>query len=173
MADQNSSLEPTTSEELGMTTETKEGGITVVKVVGTVSTIVVSVLVIVLGVLGVIAGFQKALLGGAGFLAGAAVSSVVDQTEFVQQIGGGWLFNGVLRLLTGIGQIIGGIGMLLMKSWGWWIAVIATGIVLLDQVLGIFAGGLGIMDIINVLGIIIPAALLIVLLWPSIRHKYT
>jgi hypothetical protein len=29
------------------------------------------------------------------------------------------------------------------------------------------------MDIINVLGIIIPAALLIVLLWPSIRHKYT
>jgi len=162
-----------TEEELGLTTEVEKDGVTVIKVVGTLSTIIVSVAVIIVGVLGLIAGFQKALLGGAGFAAGAAVSSVVSQTEFVQTIGGGMLMNGIIRVLTALGQIVGGLGMIFMQSWGWWLAVIATGAVLLGQIIGIFSGGLGVRDLLNVIGLIIPGVLLIVLLWPSIRHKYT
>jgi|GEM_PF-1541274 len=165
-------LEAVQSEELGLTTEQKDDGVTVVKVVGTVSTIVVSVIVIVVGVLGLLAGIQKVIFGGAGFAAGAAISSVVSQTEFVQRIGGGVLLNGFLRILTAIGQIVGGIGMLFMQTWGWWIAVIASGVVLLDRLWGIFSGGFGVTDILNLFGLIIPTVLLIVLLWPSIRHKY-
>jgi hypothetical protein len=160
------------TEELGLTTEQRDDGITVIKVASTLSTIVVSVIVIVVGVLGLIAGAQKMLLGGAGFAAGAAVSSVVSQSEFVQRVGGGVLLNGLVRVLTGLGQIVGGVGMLLMQGWGWWVAVIASGIVLFDRIMGLFSGGLGFMDILNVFGLVIPAALLILLLWPSIRHKY-
>ena len=160
-------------DESGLTTEVESDGKTTIKIVSTLSTIVVAVAVIAVGVLGLIAGFQKALLGGAGFAAGAAASAVVSQTEFVQTIGGGMLMNGIARLLTAIGQIVGGLGMVFMQSWGWWLAVIATGAVLLGQILGIFSGGLGLRDLLNVVGMIIPGVLLIALLWPGIRHKYT
>ncbi len=61
------------------------------------------------------------------------------------------LFGGVLRVVAGIAQIIGGVGMLFMQKWGWGVALIATIVTLLDPLFGRFGGGL--LGLFNLVGL--------------------
>jgi hypothetical protein len=124
------------------------------RVVRTGSVIAISAAVIAVGVLGIVGSFGSLLLGGASFLAGAVA------WEWLQGFGGGMLFGGILQIIAGVAQIIGGIGMLFVEKWAWWLAFIATAVVFLEQLLGIGSAP-GVLAIVRVVGLIVPGLLLI------------
>jgi hypothetical protein len=130
-------------------------------------TIAVSAAVIAIGVLGAMAGVNKALLGGAGWLAGMLASDIV------QTVGEDMALNGFLRIGVGIAQGVGGVAMLLMLRWGWWTAVIGTGILFANRALGLLTGGLDAWDLLGAAGLVIPGVILALLLWGRVRRHYT
>lgn len=130
-------------------------------------TIVASVVIIVIGGLGAMAGINKVLFGGAGWLAGLVAS------DAVQEIGGGIAFNGFVRILVGIAQVVGGVAMLMMLRWGWWTAVVATGILLANRALGLLLDGVSAWDLLGVLGLVIPGLVMAMLVWRRVRREYT
>jgi hypothetical protein len=130
------------------------------------ATTLVSAAVITVGVLGIMAGFNRLLFGGAGFFAGLL------SFDFVQGVGEDVVVNGLIRIAVGVAQVVGGIGMLMIRRWGWWTALIATGAMAVNRLLGILAGGFGPLDLLGAAGLVVPGILLAAMLLPGIRNRY-
>ncbi|MFN2141191.1 MAG: hypothetical protein ACK2U5_11960 [Candidatus Promineifilaceae bacterium] len=79
--------------------------------------------------------------------------------------------SGALGMLAGAVQLAAAIGLLRLRSWGWYLAVLGVGLSVLQGLLGLFSGGI-FTFVCTFAGILIPAAILIYLLQPDIRDLF-
>jgi hypothetical protein len=78
---------------------------------------------------------------------------------------------GVFLLITAVVQFVTAIGLLKIKSWAWYLAIFATGLTVVEGVLGMSSSRIPIVIYVCT-GILIPAATLVYLLRPNIWHLY-
>jgi hypothetical protein len=123
---------------------------------------VLAIFFIVLGILGIIWGVVLAGLGALSWLVG-----IVNIFETAQSWGVGALWTGILDIVTGIGKIVAGYGLLGGKYWAWILSIVLTAIWLIGPLLGVLRG-----NIFAIFGLIIPGLILVYLLTPRIRRFF-
>jgi len=79
--------------------------------------------------------------------------------------------SGAVGMLAAAVQLAAAIGLLRLRSWGWYLAVIGVGLSVIQGLLGMFSGGI-MTFFCAFAGILIPAAILIYLLQPDIRSLF-
>jgi hypothetical protein len=130
----------------------------------------VTMLAIVLFVLGAFSLLWSAALFGVGGL--SSLFGGLIGADQVAAFGTSTAWSGFLTLITGVVQIVVGFGLLGVKSWAWWLALVGVGLNILQGVFGIFSGGTwGV--ICGSIGLIIPILVLIYLLTPGIRKVFS
>ena len=77
----------------------------------------------------------------------------------------------MLGIVTAVVQFVVAIGLLKIKSWAWYLAIIATGLTIIQGVLGMSSGGISV-AIFGLTGIIIPVGIFIYLMQPKIWRLY-
>ena len=82
---------------------------------------------------------------------------------------GAW--SGFLGILGAVVQFAVAIGLLSMKRWAWFLAMIGVGLSVLQGIAGLFSGG-PMAFMCGVLGLIVPVAVLIYLLTSKIRRAF-
>ncbi len=83
----------------------------------------------------------------------------------------GNLWGGLLGMAAAAVQFAAGAGLLGMKSWGWYLALLGVGLSFVQGLLGMFSGGL-LTLLCGCVGILIPGAILVYLLQPRIRALF-
>ena len=91
--------------------------------------------------------------------------------EQMAAFGDATAWSGFLGLFSAALQIAVGFGLLGMKKWAWFVALIAVGLTVLQGIVGIFTGGLYAF-MCGILTVMIPIAILIYLLLPSTRRAF-
>jgi len=130
----------------------------------------VTVLAIVLFVLGAFSLLWSAALFGVGGL--SSLFGGLIGADQVAAFGSSTAWSAFLTLLTGVVQIVVGFGLLGMKGWAWWLALVGVGLNLLQGVVSIFSGGTwGV--ICGSISLIFPILILIYLLTPGIRRVFS
>ena len=81
------------------------------------------------------------------------------------------VWAGVLGLAAAGVKIGVAVGLLYMKQWAWYLAILAVGLSLIEGVFGVFNGGI-FAFICGGIGLIIPIAIFIYLLRPHIRQLF-
>ena len=127
---------------------------------------VIAALYIFLGVLSLLWGGLVLGIGGLSALFGN-IFGAQAMTSFGQS--SAW--TGYVGILTGIVEIVVSIGLIGMKKWAWYLAIVALGLSVILGLSGMFAGGtFGF--ICGSLGLIIPVIILIYLLSKNIRRQF-
>ncbi|HFE66364.1 MAG TPA: hypothetical protein ENJ93_03790 [Chloroflexi bacterium] len=85
--------------------------------------------------------------------------------------GGSNVWAGVLGLAAGGVKIAVAIGLLYMKRWAWYLAILAVALTLVEGIFGVFSGGI-FAFICGGIGLIIPIIIFIYLLRPHIRELF-
>lgn len=129
----------------------------------------ITVIAIVLFILGGLSLLWSALVFGFGGL--STMFGGLIGADQVAAFGTSTAWSGFLGLLTGVVQIVVGFGLLGMKNWAWWLALVGVGLNIVQGLVTIFTGGWwGVMC--GSIGLIIPLIILIYLLTPSIRRTF-
>jgi hypothetical protein len=117
------------------------------------------------------------ILGGASFLWSlmqfgfGGISSFFNSLFSLSMSVDASVWTGLLGMATAGVQLAAGIGLLRLKSWAWYLALIAVGFSVLSGIVGMFSGGLFVFFC-GCLGILIPGAILFYLLQPRIRALF-
>lgn len=98
---------------------------------------ILAVAFILLGLLSFAWGLLVFGIGGMSALFGSVFGA-----NNVSSFGASSSWTGFLHLLSGAVEIAAGIGLLTLKKWGWYIAVISVGLSVLQGLLGLFQGGI-------------------------------
>ena len=80
-------------------------------------------------------------------------------------------WSGLVGMITAGVQFAAGIGLLQMRSWAWYLALIGVGLSVLSGIMGMFSGGI-FTFLCGCVGILIPAGILIYLIQPRIRALF-
>jgi hypothetical protein len=83
----------------------------------------------------------------------------------------GSVWSGMLGMVTAAVQFAAGIGLLQMKEWAWYVAVLGAGLSLLQGITGMFTGGI-FTFFCGFLGLLVPGGILIYLLQGRIRALF-
>lgn len=127
---------------------------------------VVAALYYFLGLLSLLWSLLVFGFGGLSSFFGAIVGA-----EQMAAFGEATAWSGFLGLFSAVVQIAIGFGLLGMKKWAWFLALIGVGITVLQGVVGILTGGpYGFMC--GSLVIVIPIAILVYLLRPVTRRAF-
>jgi hypothetical protein len=78
---------------------------------------------------------------------------------------------GFLGIIAAIVQFAIAIGLLSMKKWAWILALIGVAVTVIQGIVGIFGGG-PFAFMCGILGLLVPAGILVYLLRPSIREAF-
>ena len=123
---------------------------------------VLAVFFIVLGFLGIIWGFVLIGMGGLSWLVG-----LVTVTDTAEAWAGGALWRGILDMVTGMGKIAAGFGLLSGYYWAWLLSVILSVIWFIGPLLGLLRGSM-----FSLFGLILPGIILYYLLTPAVRRAF-
>lgn len=127
---------------------------------------IIAVLYIILAVLSLLWSGLVFGLGGLGSLFGGLFGA-----ENVAALGTSGAWTGFLGILTALVQIVVAIGLLSMKKWAWFLALISVALTVVQGIVGIFGGG-PFAFMCGILGLAIPVGILIYLLLPGIRRAF-
>ncbi len=75
--------------------------------------------VTILAILAILAGILFLILGAAGLLVTAVAGLTPEEVQLLRAVG-------ALGVVLGIVYLVGGIGLLRLTVWGWWLAIIAS-----------------------------------------------
>ena len=105
-------------------------------------------------------------LGGMGSLFGGLFGA-----ENVAALGTSGAWSGFLGIVAALVQIFVAIGLLSLKKWAWFLALISVALTVVQGIVGIFGGG-PFAWMCGILGLLIPIGILIYLLLPGIRKAF-
>lgn len=78
---------------------------------------------------------------------------------------------GMFGVVTAVIQFVVAIGLLKIKSWAWYLAIIATGLTIVQGVLGMSSGGISVV-VFGFTSILVPVGIFIYLMQPKIWYLY-
>lgn len=81
----------------------------------------------------------------------------------------GW--SGFVGIIAAIFQFIIAFGLLALKRWSWFLALIGVGITVIQGIIGVFSGG-PFAFMCGILGLIVPVIILVYLLLSSTRQAF-
>lgn len=81
----------------------------------------------------------------------------------------GW--SGFVGIIAAIFQFIIAFGLLALKRWAWFLALIGVGITVIQGIIGVFSGG-PFAFMCGILGLIVPVIILVYLLLSSTRQAF-
>lgn len=126
----------------------------------------IAVMFIVLAVLSLLWSGLVFGLGGLGSLFGGLFGA-----DNVAALSASNAWSGFVGILSALVQIAVAIGLLAMKRWAWFLALLGVGVTVVQGIVGILGGGpFAIMC--GLLGLAIPLGLLIYLLLPGTRQAF-
>ena len=136
------------------------------KTKGPAGVMLIAILLFVLGILSLLWGAIVFGMGGISSLIGGLFGA-----EGILTFGNSTAWAGFVSLLTASVEIIVGFGLLGMKKWAWYLAMIGVVLNVLQGIVQIFTGGLyGFMC--GTIAIIIPVVILIYLFRPGVRQVF-
>ncbi len=127
---------------------------------------IIAVFFVLIGVLSLV--WSGLVFGVTGL--GSAVSGIFG-ADAVNAAASSGMWAGFLGMLAAIVQIAVGIGLLGMKSWSWYLAVLAIGLSVLQGLTGLFSGGTFAL-LCGALWLLIPVAVLVYLARGSMRQRF-
>ena len=126
----------------------------------------IAILFIVLAVLSLLWSGLVFGVGGLSSLFGGLFGA-----DNVSDFGTSSAWSGFVGILGALVQIAVATGLLAMKRWAWFLAMVAVAVTVLQGLVGLFAGGLfGFMC--GGLGLIVPVIILVYLLLPGTRQVF-
>jgi hypothetical protein len=129
----------------------------------------ITILAILYIVLAILSLLWSGLVFGVGGL--SSLFAGLFGTESVAAFGTSSAWAGFLGILAAIVQFAVAIGLLSMKKWAWVLALIGVAVTVIQGIVGVFGGGpFGFMC--GILGLLIPAGILVYLLRPGIRQAF-
>jgi hypothetical protein len=127
---------------------------------------VIAILFIVLAVLSLLWSGLIFGVGGLSTLVGNLFGA-----ESIMAFGASKGWSGFTGILAAAVQFAVGVGLILMKKWAWFLSLVAVGLTILVGVAGMFGGGpFALMC--GLLGLAIPAGILIYLVMPKVRQAF-
>jgi hypothetical protein len=127
---------------------------------------VIAVVYIVLAAISLVWSGLVFGLGGVGSFFGGLFGA-----ENVAALGTSSAWSGFLGIITALVQFVVALGLLSMKKWAWFLALIGVALTVLQGIVGIFSGGpFALMC--GFLGLLIPVGILIYLLLPGTRKAF-
>lgn len=102
------------------------------------------------------------------------VSAVVGgllQIENMSAFASSNTWSGFFGIVAAIAQFVAAVGLLLIKKWAWYLAVLAVGVSVFQGVIGLFGGGLFSL-LCGALLLILPLLVLLYLLSGKIRELF-
>ena len=126
----------------------------------------IAILYIILGVLSLLWSGLVFGIGGMTSMAGSLFGA-----EAMASFGSSNLWSGTFGLILATVQIVTAVGLLMLKRWAWYLAIIAVALTVVEGIIGIFGGGFFAFVCASI-GLIIPAAILVYLLRPQIRTLF-
>lgn len=127
---------------------------------------IIAIVYIVLAILSLLWSGLVFGVGGLGSLFGGLFGA-----DNVAAFGTSSAWSGFLGIITAIVQIIVAIGLLSMKRWAWFLALVSVALTVVQGLVGIFGGG-PFAFMCGLLGLAIPLGILIYLLLPGIRRAF-
>jgi hypothetical protein len=127
---------------------------------------IIAVLYIVLAVLSLLWSGLVFGVGGLSSLFGGLFGA-----DNVATFGTSSAWSGFLGILTALVQIVVAIGLLSLKRWAWILALVSVALTVVQGIVGIFGGG-PFAFMCGILGLAIPAGILIYLLLPGTRQVF-
>jgi hypothetical protein len=127
---------------------------------------IIAVLYIVLAVLSLLWSGLVFGVGGLSSLFGGLFGA-----DNVAAFGTSSSWSGFLGIITALVQIVVAIGLLSMKRWAWFLALVSVALTVVQGIVGIFGGG-PFAFMCGILGLAIPVGILIYLLRPGIRQAF-
>lgn len=127
---------------------------------------IIGIVYIILGLLSLV--WSGLVLGIGGF---SALFGGLLGAENIAGFGVSSGFSGFVGIITAIVQIVTGGGLLALKRWAWYLALVAVGLTVITGILGLFGGGFFAI-VCGGLGLVIPVIILIYLLRDSIRAAF-
>ncbi len=112
--------------------------------------------------LGVLSLLWSGLVFGVGGL--SSLFAALFGSDFGNQAA----WSGMLGLIAAGVKIATGFGLLRMKSWGWYLAILSVGLSVIEGIFGMFGDGVAVFFC-GALGLLIPVGILIYLLQEKIR----
>jgi len=119
--------------------------------------------------IGVFSLLWSGIIFGVGGLT-SAVSGVFG-ADAVNSAASSGMWSGFLGIIAAAVQIVVGIGLLGMKSWSWYLAVIAIGLSVVQGFVGLFNGGTFAL-LCGALWLLIPVAVLVYLARAGMRQRF-
>ena len=129
----------------------------------------VAVIALIFILLGVFSLVWSGLVFGIGGLT-SAVSGIFG-ADAVNTAASSGMWSGFLGIFAAIVQIAVGVGLLGMKTWSWYLAVIAIGLSVVQGLVGMFSGGTFAL-LCGALWLLIPVGVLIYLARGSMRERF-
>jgi hypothetical protein len=127
---------------------------------------IIAIVYIVLAVLSLLWSGLVFGLGGLGSLFGGLFGA-----DNVAAMGTSSAWSGFLGIVTALVQIVVAIGLLSLKKWAWFLALISVALTVVQGIVGIFGGG-PFAWMCGILGLLIPVGILIYLFLPGIRKAF-
>ncbi len=126
----------------------------------------IAIVYLILGVLSLLWSSLVFGIGGLGALIGGLFGGA---PAVVAGVSGAWA--GLLGVVTAIVQIAVGIGLLRLRRWAWYLALVAVVLTVIQGVVGVFGGGL-FAFVCGCFGLLLPLAILVYLLRPGVRQAF-
>ena len=127
---------------------------------------IIAILYIILAVLSLL---WSVLLFGTGGL--SSMFGGLLGAERIAAFGAANAWAGFVGIVAGVVQFVIAIGLLSMKKWAWILALIGVGVTVIQGIIGILGGG-PMAFMCGILGLLIPAGILIYLLLPGTRRAF-
>jgi hypothetical protein len=127
---------------------------------------IIAVLYVVLAVLSLLWSGLVFGVGGLSSLFGGLFGA-----DNVATFGTSSAWSGFLGILTALLQIVVAIGLLSLQKWAWMLALVSVALTVVEGIVGIFGGG-PFAFMCGILGLAIPAGILIYLLLPRTRRVF-
>ena len=129
----------------------------------------VAVIALFFILLGVFSLVWSGLVFGIGGVS-SAVSGLFG-ADAVNAAASSGMWSGFLGIIAAIVQIAVGIGLLGMKTWSWYLAVVAIGLSVVQGLVGMFSGGTFAL-LCGALWLVIPAGVLVYLARAGMRERF-
>ena len=127
---------------------------------------IIAILYIMLAILSLLWSALVFGMGGLSSLFGGLLGA-----EAMAAYGTANAWAGFVGIVAGLLQVVVAIGLLSMKKWAWVLALIGVGLTVIQGIIGIFGGGAFAL-MCGILGLLIPAGILIYLLLPGTRRVF-
>jgi hypothetical protein len=129
----------------------------------------ITVIAILFVALAILSLLWSGLVFGVGGL--SAVVGSLFGAESIKAFGTSSGWSGFLGIIVAAVHIAVGVGLILMKKWAWYLALVAVGLTVIEGVAGMFSGGpFALMC--GFLGLLIPAGILVYMITSKVRQAF-